>query len=219
MPAIESQPIQRHGQNQYGGANHIVVRRIRAFDTVQAFPTPPVRPGPGRMAEPTTHGSTGQHVFHAISLATVLYGLWLLLSGHYTTMLMIIGGICAVFVVAIAIRMDVVDHESHPVRLGFRVFGYWRWLIWQIFWTNLDVARRILSPSLPIQPELFVVRTSQRSELGQVIYANSITLTPGTVTIEEKNGELIVHALTRSSAEEIRSGKMDRKVSAIEGHE
>ena len=158
-------------------------------------------------------------MFHAISLAAVLYGLWLLLSGHYTPLLLSIGGICAVFVVVIATRMDVVDHEGHPVRHVFRLLVYWPWLLWQILWANVDVARRILSPSLPIQPELFIVRASQRSELGQVIYANSITLTPGTVTVEEETGEFVVHALSRSAAEEIRGGQMDRKVTAIEGRE
>ena len=158
-------------------------------------------------------------MLHAISLAAVLYGLWLLLSGHFTTLLLSLGGASAILVVIIAARMDVVDHEGHPIRLGFRAFTYWPWLAWRIVVSNVDVARSILSPWRPIRPEVFTLRAHQRTELGQVIFANSITLTPGTVTIECENGELIVHALTREAADDLRKGRMNRLVAAFEGRE
>ena len=75
----------------------------------------------------------------------------------------------------------------------------------------------MLSPSLPISPRLFVLRAGQGTDLGQVIYANSITLTPGTVTVEIENRELVVHALTEEAAQSLRSGAMDRRVTALEG--
>lgn len=155
--------------------------------------------------------------FRSTSLAAILFGLWMLLSGHYTTLLLIIGGISAVFVVAIGARMGVIDREGHPIRSAFGALFYWPWLLWQILRANLDVSRRILSSPRAIDPELFMVRASQKSQLGQVIYANSITLTPGTVTIEVENGEFLIHALDRSHADEIRSGRMDRLVYSIEG--
>lgn len=156
-------------------------------------------------------------MLHAISLAAVLFGLWLLLSGHFTTLLLSLGGVSAILVVVIAARMDVVDHEGHPIRLGLRALTYWPWLALQIVVSNIDVARRILSPSRPIQPEVFTLRAHQRTDLGQVIFANSITLTPGTVTVECENGELIIHALTREAADELRKGRMNRLVAAFEG--
>ncbi|MDA0654177.1 MAG: Na+/H+ antiporter subunit E [Proteobacteria bacterium] len=156
-------------------------------------------------------------MIHAISLAAILFGIWLLLSGHYTPLLLGIGGLSAILAVVVAFRMDVVDHEGHPLRLGLRILAYWPWLAWQIVRANLDVSRTILSPSLPISPEAFPFRSGQQTELAQVIFANSITLTPGTVTVAEENGELVVHALTRQGADDIRSGAMDRKVTALEG--
>ena len=75
----------------------------------------------------------------------------------------------------------------------------------------------ILSPSLPIRPRILQVEASQETDIARVIYANSITLTPGTVTLDVRDGKLLVHALTTDSAEGLLSGEMDRKVSALEG--
>ena len=194
-----------------GGAGDIVVRRIRRFRRIRTgFRRRPAG------ARPPQRGY-GQQVIHAISLAAILFGLWLLLSGHYTPLLIGIGGASAIFAVVVALRMDVVDHEGHPLRLGLRVLGYWPWLLWQILRANLDVSRAILSPSLPISPETFPYRAGQKTELGQVVFANSITLTPGTVTVAEEDGELVVHALTGHGADDIRGGEMDRRVTALEG--
>ena len=159
---------------------------------------------------------------HTISLAAVLFGVWLLLSGHYTPFLLALGGFSAILVVAIANRMDVVDRDTHPMRLGIRilrVLGYWPWLMFLIMRANVDVARLILGPSLRISPRMFRVRATQRTDLGRVIYANSITLTPGTVTVELEGSEILVHALTAEAAEELRQGEMNRRVVAVEGHE
>ena len=79
------------------------------------------------------------------------------------------------------------------------------------------MARRILHPRLPIAPRVIRVESSQKTHLGQVIYANSITLTPGTVSVETDEGTIDVHALTRETAEDVRSGTMDRRVTDIEG--
>ena len=156
-------------------------------------------------------------MFHAISLGAVLFGVWLLLSGHFSPFLLVLGAFSAALAVAIALRMDVVDHEGHPIHLGVRVLTYWPWLILQILRANLDVARRILSPSLPISPALFKVRATQRSALGRVIYANSITLTPGTLSVEVEGSEILVHALSAEAATELREGAMGRLVTELEG--
>jgi multicomponent Na+:H+ antiporter subunit E len=97
------------------------------------------------------------------------------------------------------------------------VFSYWGWLVWQIIKSNIDVARVILSPSLPISPNVVRVKASQRTTLGLVTYANSITLTPGTVSMYLDGDIIEVHALTESGARELKDGEMDRRVSAIEG--
>lgn len=157
-------------------------------------------------------------MIHATSLSAVLFGVWLLLSGHYTPLLLGLGGVSALLVVAISLRMDVVDHEGHPLHLGLRILWYWPWLMVQVLRANVDVARRVLSPSLPISPRMFKVRATQRTDLGRVIYANSITLTPGTVSVELEGSVILVHALTAEAAEDLREGTMNRLVVGVEGH-
>lgn len=157
-------------------------------------------------------------MIHATSLSAVLFGVWLLLSGHYTPLLLGLGGVSTLLVVAISLRMDVVDHEGHPLHLGLRILWYWPWLMVQVLRANVDVARRVLSPSLPISPRMFKVRATQRTDLGRVIYANSITLTPGTVSVELEDSVILVHALTAEAAEDLREGTMNRLVVGVEGH-
>ncbi len=156
---------------------------------------------------------------HAISLALVLFALWLLLSGHYVPLLIGLGALSVLLVVTIALRMGVVDREGHPIHLSPKALLYWPWLAWEIVKSNVDVARRILSPTLPISPTVIRLKASQKSELGKVIYANSITLTPGTVSIDIDGDKIEVHALTREAAQALRTGDMDRRVTRFEGDE
>ncbi len=155
---------------------------------------------------------------YAFSLGFVLFGVWLLWSGHFKDPLLLgLGVVSCALVVAIALRMDTVDHEGHPMHLVGRAVVYWPWLLWAIIKANIDVALRILSPRLPISPTMVEVQTSQKSALGQVIYANSITLTPGTVSVDLTDDMIIVHALSRESAEALMDGEMDRRVTVMEG--
>jgi len=82
---------------------------------------------------------------------------------------------------------------------------------------NINVTLRILKPGLPISPTLVKVRPSQKTDLGRVIYANSITLTPGTVSVEMDEDTIVVHAISREGTEELKDGDMDRRVTAMEG--
>lgn len=153
----------------------------------------------------------------ALSLATVMFATWMLLSGevslHHGLILGL--GVFSVFlVVAIAFRMDVVDHEGHPVHLTPRFISYWAWLLVEIVKASIDVTKRIWSPALPISPALYILKASQPTELGQVVYANSITLTPGTVTIRLDKGDLLVHAIAVDLGEDLAGGEMDRRVTA-----
>ena len=154
---------------------------------------------------------------NSISLWVFLYAFWLLLSGHYTPLLMGFGAVSCGLVVYIAHRMDVIDHEGHPSHLSLKILPYWVWLCWEIVKSNIDVAKVILSPKLPISPVMFKTKASQSQELGQVIYANSITLTPGTVTVGLVDGVLEVHALTVEGAEAVLTGDMDRRVCTVKG--
>ncbi len=160
---------------------------------------------------------TGGKLVHAISLYAALFGLWLLLSGFFEPFLLILALVCCAFVVAIAHRMDVIDHEGQPVHITWRLLTYLPWLAVQIVRANIDVARCTLSPGRPIDPILKWVPAGQRSDLGTVIYANSITLTPGTVSTSAEPGRIQVHALTRDGMAELEKGDMDARVRAVEG--
>lgn len=154
---------------------------------------------------------------YAFSSALVLFVFWLLLSGYFTLFLVTIGALTAVGVVLLGRRMEVVDHEGHPIHLSWRVLGYWPWLMKEIVKSAWDVSRIILNPGLPISPRLVRAKTSQKTPVGVVAYANSITLTPGTISVDVNPGEILVHALTRASAEGLLEGEMDRRVTRFEG--
>jgi len=156
---------------------------------------------------------------YSVSLLLVLCVVWLSWSGHFTPLLLGLGLASCLLVVLISRRMRIVDREGTPLELAARAPLYAPWLVWQVFKANVDVARRILSPSLPISPRVIRVKTSQRSDLARVIYANSITLTPGTVSLTLEGDVIEVHALTREAAEELESGKMDRRVTRTEGRD
>lgn len=154
---------------------------------------------------------------HAISLTLLVVILWLGLSGLYKPVVLGLGVASCALVVYLSLRMDVVDHEGHPIHLRpLQILGYWAWLTVQIVKSNLDVARRILDPRLPIDPGVVTVECSQRTEFGQVVYANSITLTPGTLSMDVSGNRIRVHALTREAAEDLLTGEMDRRVAALE---
>ena len=156
-------------------------------------------------------------MLHAASVFLALFVFWLLLSGMFTPFLLAAGAGSALAVVAFARRMDVVDHEGHPIHLGWRaLFSYWPWLAVEIVKSSWDVSRRILHPRLPISPTLVRFKPSQTTALGLVIHANSITLTPGTISVEVGPDEFLVHALTGAGAAGLAGSKMDRRVAALE---
>jgi len=159
-------------------------------------------------------------VKHAVALALVLFGLWLALSGMMEAHLIALGVLSCALVVWIARRMDALDTEGQPLHLGpWRCVVYAFWLLVQIAKANLDVARRILSPGPRIGPRCIRVPSTQHSAMTRTIYANSITLTPGTVSIDVDEEGIAVHALTRAGAEELMRGEMDARVTRLEAPE
>ena len=156
-------------------------------------------------------------MFHKLGLAAALFAFWLLLSGFYQPLLILLGVVSSLFVAWIAHRMDVADHEGFPIHLGPRALTYWPWLVWEIVKANLEVAFIIIKPNLRITPTMFHSHANQKTEVGQVTYANSITLTPGTITVGVSEGMVEVHSLTTGGADEIISGRMENRVCDMEG--
>ncbi len=156
-------------------------------------------------------------MFHAVGALALLYVFWLLLSGYFTAFLMTAGAASAVAVLLFSRRMGILDREGIPLHLILRtVVFYWPWLVKEIIKAAWDVSKRILDPRLPITPTLVRFRPSQRSTVGIVIHANSITLTPGTISVEVGRDEFLVHSLTAEGAASLEGSEMDRRVTALE---
>ena len=140
-----------------------------------------------------------------------------MLSGHTNPLLLSLGLLSVAAVVACASRLEILDDESVPVHLLPGLIRYVPWLIGQVIRSNLDVARRIVSPELPIHPSVVKVDATHHTEVGRVTYANSITLTPGTISLDVSAETIEVHALTEDAANDLMSGEMARRVQRAEG--
>ena len=145
---------------------------------------------------------------HIISLAVLLFAFWLGLSGHFTPLLIGLGIASTLLAVHLAHRMDILDHETHPALLTPRLVRFWLFLSVEVVKANIAVIRRILRPGKSISPQLVTLPLPQKTDLARVIYANSITLTPGTVTLRLDKDTLLVHALSREAAEDLATGRM-----------
>lgn len=153
-----------------------------------------------------------------IRLCIAMTVFWLLLSGYFKTNLLILGIISIVITLYFAIKMRVLRHKGQEIYFPFiKIVPYWSWLFIEILKSNVKVARMLLNPSMPIKPLLKVVPAAQKTEMGRVIYANSITLTPGTVAINMTyDGNIIVHALHEENIAELERGDMNRHVTQLE---
>ncbi len=135
------------------------------------------------------------------ALAVVLAILWLLLSGFFDkTVLLVFGALTVLFSIALSHRAGMLDSEGIPTKVFPGILGYMVWLTFEIGKANLIVAKQVFSPNL--SPKMIRVKTDQKSDIGKVIFANSVTLTPGTVSVDLADGSLLIHALTEDLAEE-----------------
>jgi multicomponent Na+:H+ antiporter subunit E len=150
---------------------------------------------------------------HLLSLGLLLAVLWLAFSGYFDKPLLLgLGLASVVFAVLLSRRMDIIDRESHPLHMSFALVVYWGRLLWKIVLANLEVARLILHPRMPISPTLTSFESCQTTDLGKVILANSITLTPGTVTTDVEGCRFTVHSITAEGASQAVLKAMDASV-------
>lgn len=152
-----------------------------------------------------------------ISIFILSACLWLLWSGMLKPLMLFFGLTSCLLVAAIVSRLQVVDKDESTLAIFTRMIAYVPWLIGEIVKSNIDVAKRIWSPDLPVSPTIVTVKASQDTALGLVIHANSITLTPGTLSIDVEPGLIEVHALSADSIPDLESGEMDRRVARLEG--
>lgn len=149
-------------------------------------------------------------------ISSTLALFWILLSGHTSVLLLSLGLASILLVVWMISRMD--SNDKAPISMLFAIefFSYLGWLIWQVIMSNIDVVRRIWDPYLKINPAARKIKVSINDPLIKTIYANSITLTPGTVTTEVGEDYFIVHALNAKDIDELEDGEMQRRLSRLE---
>ena len=152
-----------------------------------------------------------------LGLFITLAVIWLLLSGHTGGLLLTLGLISCLLTAYITYRMNVVDREGYPAQISPRLLSYIPWLTWETIKSNIAVGKMILDPKMPISPSVFTVKATQPDDLGKTIYANSITLTPGTVSMSIDGDEILVHAIDEGTADDLKSGEMDRRVTLLSG--
>ena len=149
---------------------------------------------------------------HYAIAVLILCGFWLVLSGHFSPLLLSLGGVSALLATWFLRRMDRADHESVWMRPTPRLLSYFLWLLWCVIKANIDVARRIWHPDMPIEPVWARLDTAVGTPLQKTLYANSITLTPGTLTTDVEADHFLVHALSPEGIEGLRRGEMQRRI-------
>ena len=148
------------------------------------------------------------------SYAVILFLFWICLSGHFSPLLLGLGLASVALTFFLSRRMNVIDNESYPLHLSTKLPGFYIYLLKEIVKSNIDVAKRVLRwKGKSISPQLLEIPQSQKTDLGAVIYANSITLTPGTVTIKLSKDRLTVHAICKEGADELATGDMSKEIS------
>ena len=155
-------------------------------------------------------------IVKALLLFVFYFVIWLLLSGHYDPLLLTLGVLSCITCLYVTWKAKFIDEEGLPLHLLIRLPIYTLWLFKEIIKANIDTAKIIIVNNP--DPQNFRVKSSQKTEAGKVTYANSITLTPGTVTTVLDGDILEVHALSSDMADDVKSGAMDKKVSWLEGN-
>ena len=152
--------------------------------------------------------------------AVMLMTVWLVLSGHYDVQHVLFGVLSVILVVSLNYRMHRVplapgeEPGSHHIIIH-RLIIYLFWLLWQIIQSGLYVAYIVLHPQMPVNPMLVRFKSRQPNVLARVILGNSITLTPGTITLEIDGDEFTVHALSEDTEKALISGDMEARVGRL----
>ena len=150
-----------------------------------------------------------------ILLIVSLIAAWLLWSGLFKPLILAFGVFSCALVFVLVKRMGYFADQLFALRFSLRVLRYWIWLGGEMIKSSLDVARIILSPSLPISPDVVDIPANSWHAFEQVMLGNSITLTPGTLAMDVHDGVIRVHALTTQGARDLQSGDMTRRVNEL----
>ncbi|HEY7710985.1 MAG TPA: Na+/H+ antiporter subunit E [Candidatus Entotheonella sp.] len=145
-----------------------------------------------------------------LCLILMLFTFWIILSGKFDAFHLGIGAVSAVCIALGTRRLLLLapaigPAQTHPMDAvpWLRLLLYVPWLIWQIVLSSLHIAAVVVHPKMPIQPRLVRFRTPLPHNLARLTLATSITMTPGTITLDVQGDEFLVHALTEKSAQSL----------------
>lgn len=150
-------------------------------------------------------------------MAVLLALAWLLWSGLFKPLLLALGAFSCALVLVIAHRMHLFDTDLITPRYFVRLVRFWVWLGREIVRSSMEVTRTVLSRKLSITPTVAEFDAHCEHPVDRAILGNSITLTPGTLTLSVDGQRFMVHALHEEGARDVLAGEMDRRVSALRG--
>ncbi len=166
---------------------------------------------------PSIEKKSRRNYIHIAIWALILSIFWLLLSGIYNPLLLSFGAVSIFVVLLVLRRIEDVDKKRQHLGTGLRLIRYIPWLIGQILKSSIHVTKLIWGSPSKVSPTLAKINISNIPPNKRVLYANSITLTPGTLCVDLKGDELTVHALQKSSITELEEGYMENKITGIWG--
>ena len=151
-----------------------------------------------------------------VGTALILFAFWLLLSGLFDSFHLTLGAVCSIIVAYFYHDLLFANVRAGELRVvAWRFISYIPWLLYQIFMSNIHVASLVLRPKMPIDPQVLTFKTKLETDISCVTLANSITLTPGTITMDIRDGVYYVHALSKKVADELHAGEMEDRVAHI----
>ena len=153
---------------------------------------------------------------YQITLFLLLSAFWLINSSANNTLLLYLGFASVLIVLFFSHKLKLLDKESLPLHLFTRILPFYLWLIKEIVTGSCYVLKNILFRRQPLTPVTVTIQINFKDELSKVIFANSITLVPGTVCLKLTKDSVIVHALTKQIAEQLQDSELAMKVKRLE---
>ncbi len=150
-----------------------------------------------------------------LTLFLLLIVAWVLWSGYLKPLLLGLGALSCLLTVWIVRRMGYFDDETYAFHYDWRLLGFWAWLGGEVVKSSIEVARVVLRPRIDVEPQVVAIDASSLGPVDQALLGNSITLTPGTLTLDVHEGRLLVHALTPNGAASLEGGEMQQRVAAL----
>lgn len=154
-------------------------------------------------------------LMRTLILLVVLVAAWLIWSGFFKPLLLSLGALSILLTLLLARRMGYFDNDVFALGYNVRLIGFWGWISREIVTSSILVARVVLARKVAVTPQLIVLEVESLCEVDQALLGNSITLTPGTLTLDAYDNRITVHALTQKAADDLLDGEMQRRVEAL----